>query len=107
MKKLGYIISKTKEGLIIAKSTIKDPRRLVGHIAYDKDLKRIGKIIDVIGRVDQPFIVIKPESKDVIEFIETGPVYYYVEKRTRRFQRRKGRKAKRRGGRGRPRSRRG
>ncbi len=107
MKKLGYIISKTKDGLIIAKSTIKDPRRLVGHIAYDKDLKRIGKIIDVIGRVDQPFIVIKPESKDVIEFIETGPVYYYVEKRTRRLQRRKGRKAKRRGGRGRPRSRRG
>ena len=106
MKKLGYIISKTKDGLIIAKSMIKDPRRLVGHIAYDKDLKRIGKIVDVIGRVDQPFVVIKPESKDVIEFIETGPVYYYVEKRTRRFLRRKGRKAKRRGGRERPRSRR-
>ncbi len=106
MKKLGYIISKTRDGLIIARSMIKDPRRLVGHIAYDKDLKRIGKIVDVIGRVDQPFVVIKPESKDVIEFIGTGPVYYYVEKRTKRFLRRKGRKAKRGEGRGRPRSRR-
>ncbi len=105
MKKLGYIISKTKDGLIIAKSKIKDPRKLVGHIAYDKDLKRIGKIVDVIGRVDQPFIVIKPESKDVIEYIETGPVYYYMEKRTKRFMRRKIRKAKHKRGRGKPRSR--
>ncbi len=105
MKKLGYIISKTNDGLIIAKSKIKDPRRLVGHIAYDKDLKRIGKIVDVIGRVDKPFIVIKPESKDVIEYIETGPVYYYMEKRTKRFMRRKNKKAKRKRGRGKPRSR--
>ncbi|NPA98118.1 MAG: RNA-binding protein [Crenarchaeota archaeon] len=106
MKKLGYIVNKTKDGLIIARSIIRDPRRLVGHTAYDKDLRRIGKIVDVIGRIDAPFVVIKPESKEVVEFVDTGPVYYYVERRPRRFLRRKGGKMKKRRGRGKKRSRR-
>ena len=54
MRKLGRVFNKTRNGLIVVQSLLKDPRRLVGASVYDEDLKKIGKVIDVIGRVDSP-----------------------------------------------------
>lgn len=81
MKRLGVIEVKTKDGLIIVKSDLRDPRKLVGSIVYDKDLRRLGKIVDVIGKTDSPYVVVKPETKEVVDFVEEGPVYYYVERK--------------------------
>ncbi len=98
MKKLGIIENKTTEGLLIIESLLKDPRKLVGAIVYDRDFRRLGKIIDVIGRADSPYIVVKPVDKRIAELVEVGTtVYYRIEKKPRRlFKKRKGRS--RRGG---------
>lgn len=82
MKRLGDIEVKTKDGLIIVKSVLRDPRKLVGSIVYDKDLRRLGKIVDVIGKTDSPYVVVKPEAMEIVDFVEEGPVYYYAERKT-------------------------
>ena len=101
MKKLGVAITKTKDGLLIVKAGVRDPRKLVGSLTYDKNMTRIGKIVDVIGRVDEPYVVIKPESREVLDIVELGLVYYYVERRKKVFKgKRKGKKRRdKRGGR--------
>lgn len=88
----------TKDGLVVVKSALKDPRRLVGSIVYDKDMRRIGRIVDVIGRVDSPYVIVKPEAKDITAIIEPGPVYYYVEKKLRRASERRKKKSRPREG---------
>jgi len=92
MKKLGELKHTTKTGLIVVKAFVKDPRSIVGAIAYDKDMRRIGKIVDVIGNVESPYVIIKPETKDILDLLEPGPVYYYVERKKRSKVRGRGRK---------------
>jgi len=96
MRRLGTIVSKTKTGLIVVKSQLKDPRRIVGAIVYDKDMKRVGKIVDVMGPIDSPYVVVKPDSKEIADLIESGYLYYYIERRPRRRGRKAPRKSRRR-----------
>ncbi len=84
MRKLGSIVSRTRTGLIVVKTELKDPRRTVGAIVYDEAMKRIGRIIDVIGPVDSPYVVVKPDSREIVDLIEPGNLYYYIERKTRR-----------------------
>lgn len=81
MRKLGEIVVKTRDKLLIVKSQVRDPRRLVGAVVYDSTLRRIGRIVDVIGKTDQPYVVVKPENREIVDFVEPGPAYYYVERR--------------------------
>jgi len=90
MKKLGEILHTASSGYIIATSILRDPKRLLNTIVYDRDLRRIGRIVDIIGPVNSPYVVIKPESKDILDSIEQGPVYYYMAKKRKS----KGRKSK-------------
>ncbi|WFO76104.1 RNA-binding protein [Desulfurococcaceae archaeon MEX13E-LK6-19] len=101
MRRLGELLHATKDGLLVVKSALKDPRKLVGSIVYDRDMKRIGRIVDVIGRTDSPYVIVKPESKDIIAVIEPGPVYYFVERKKRRFGEKKKKPSKKRGAGGR------
>ncbi len=95
MKKLGRVANVTKDGLIIVESILKDPRRIVGSQVYDSDIRLIGKIVDVIGRVDSPYVVVKPHTRELVEEVEPGSILYYriVEKR-RGKRARKPKKAK-------------
>jgi RNA-binding protein len=101
MRKLGEIVVKTRDKLLIVKSRLRDPRRVVGAIVYDRDLKRIGRVVDVIGRVNEPYVVIKPDNKDIVDYIEPGPVYYYIEKKPVQRTKRRGKASKAKRGRGR------
>ncbi len=96
MRRLGTIVSKTKAGLIVVKSQLKDPRRIVGAIVYDKYMKRIGKIVDVMGPVDSPYVVVKPDSKEIVDLIESGYLYYYIERKSRKRGGRTPKKGRRR-----------
>lgn len=106
MKKLGTIENKTTEGLLIVGSLLKDPRKLVGATVYDRDFRRLGKIIDVIGRTDSPYVVIKPMDKQIAELAELGSaVYYRVEKKPRRPSKKRKSRSRRGGGKKQPRRR--
>ncbi len=95
MKKLGRVSKITRDGLILVESILKDPRRLVGQQVYDPDLKVLGRIVDVIGRVESPYVVIKPLSSDIISLVEVGSTIYY--RTARKKPRRKPGRGRRRG----------
>lgn len=81
MRKLGNILIKTKNKLIVVKSTINNPERIIGTEVYSSELKKIGYIIDVIGRTGNPYIVVKPESLNIIDQLGFDTVLYYHERR--------------------------
>ncbi|WP_048192784.1 H/ACA ribonucleoprotein complex subunit GAR1 [Pyrolobus fumarii] len=100
MRKLGVVLHATRNGYIVVKP--EDTKQLppLGIPVYDRELrKKYGTILDVIGPVDNPLIVVKPESKEILKTVKSGEELYYVPPRPPR-------RRKRRGG-GRPSGRRG
>ncbi len=94
MKKLGILYNRSREGLLLIKTKIKNPEKLVGAIVYSEDMKRVGRITDIIGRVDEPYIVVKPESLEFAELLEKNSILYYYIPRRRGKRRGRGRKKK-------------
>ena len=85
MKKLGFLYGKTRDGLLIVKTIIKNPVKVVGAIVYDRDMNRIGAVVDVFGKVDEPYLVVKPENPELIEELEVdSPLYYFIPRRKER-----------------------
>lgn len=82
MRLLGEVLHVTKGGLIILKSLTKKPEQILNAIVVDRSMNRIGVIVDVIGPVESPFIVVKPSSAEVVKLIEGlgKPVLYYIGK---------------------------
>ncbi len=99
MRRLGKVYNKTSDGLLVVESELKDPRRLVGSFIYDEELRKIGKIIDIIGRVDSPYIIIKPIKKEFVDKITLGASIYYRISRKQSRRSKRPRKKKRGGGR--------
>ena len=83
MKKLGVALHISRSGNIIVKSSLRDLPPL-GARVFDKDMRRLGVIVDVIGPVDSPYIVVRPESSDVKLVFEPGTVYFAPPRRERR-----------------------
>jgi len=101
------VLHATRNGYIVVKPD--DPKTLpqLGLPVYDSELKKkYGTILDVIGPVDNPLIVVKPESKEVLKEVKSGEELYYVPPRPRRKRARRkrpggaGGKQKRRKGKG-------
>ncbi len=86
MRRLGNIRSVTRDGVLVVKPVelpSGDYRGLVGAIVYDSSSRRIGRIVDLIGRVESPYVVVRAESRAVLDEIEE-PLYYYKPKPPRR-----------------------
>lgn len=83
MKKLGNLYVKTKSKLLVAKSIIDNPKQVIGAEVYDNNMRKIGLVIDVIGQVSNPYVVIKPDSSEVIDYLDIGSVLYYLVRRKR------------------------
>ncbi len=103
VEKLGTVLHATRNGYIVV--VPEDPKKLprLGLPVYDKDLRiKYGSILDVIGPVEKPLIVVKPASKEVLESIKPGEELYYVPPRPKRKKPRRprgGGKPRKRGGR--------
>ena len=95
MKKLGLLHSKARNGLLVVKSMVKNPVKVIGAIVYDRDMNRIGLVTDVIGRVDEPFLIVKPDAPEKIEDLEINSILYYYIPQRRRSRRGRGRKSRR------------
>ncbi len=59
MRRVAYFLHKSSSGRLIAKVLAHKPPR-IGIKIYDSRGKLVGRIIDVIGPVSSPYIVIKP-----------------------------------------------
>lgn len=61
-----------------------NPLRVVNAIVYDNSMRRLGIVVDVIGRVDSPFVVVKPDTPELVEELEPNTILYYYIPRPRR-----------------------
>jgi len=93
MRKLGTALHISRSGNIIVKIEVEHPPP-IGSRVFDKNLRKLGTLTDLIGPVSSPYAVVKPESSEVKLFFEPGPVYYTLPKRkpTRRKVRRRKKK---------------
>ena len=95
MRKLGTALHISRSGNIIVKIEQRGPPPL-GSRVFDRDLRRLGVVVDIIGPTSSPYAVVKPESSEVKLLFEPGPVYYSLPRRQIRRRGRQRRKKSRR-----------
>ncbi|MEZ0394350.1 MAG: RNA-binding protein [Desulfurococcaceae archaeon] len=83
MRILGLVETQTKDGYIVVRPSIRDPLEALNLYAFDENARRIGKIVDVIGRTDDPRLVIKAESQALVSELLGKPLYYMPRKHKR------------------------
>ncbi|MEM4699527.1 MAG: hypothetical protein QXT74_01090 [Candidatus Nezhaarchaeales archaeon] len=60
MKRLGRVLHSLKSGLIIVKLQGSSSPPAIGSSVLSKEGGVVGVVRDVIGRVDSPYVVVKP-----------------------------------------------
>lgn len=95
MKRLGEVLHVAKNNYIIVK--IEDPDRIpkLGVKVFDEFRRELGQLLDVIGPVSQPYAVVKPLDKRVVEMVKPGLVAYYLAPRPKKHRRREKKKGRR------------
>lgn len=86
LKLIGYSELVSKNGYLIAKPYSKDVVKTVGLNVYDVLGRRVGIIVDVIGRVDNPRLVIKLLDIRIGELLASRrePLYYVFSRQRRK-----------------------
>lgn len=79
MKKLGKVAIIARNGNLLIKSS--KPQR-IGTPVVDQQIKRLGKIVDVIGPVRAPYIVVN--TKGLGKQLKVGDVLYLMDKQPQR-----------------------
>lgn len=87
MRLLGTTETYTKDGYLVIKPHVKDVLRCVGGIVYDSNGRRVGVAVDVIGRVDDPRIVVKLDHRDLGELLLARKERLYYTTPTRKKSR--------------------
>lgn len=59
MRRLGEVV-RTAQGLVIVRCVDDEPPR-IGAEAIDDGLATVGRVVDVFGPVDRPYLAISPE----------------------------------------------
>ena len=59
MRLLGVFIHVAKDGGYIFKSKIKKPEKVVGEKVYDKDMRVVGRVVDLMGSTKAPYLKVK------------------------------------------------
>ncbi len=95
MRRLGRIARAVKKDLALVKIENSKNIPKIGEKVYGPDLGVLGKILDIIGRVEEPFAVVKPLRSDT-DFTRMIGQLVYTKKFTGNKQGRKKRPNKRR-----------
>ncbi len=87
MRRLGEVYRVARNKYIVVK--IDDPERLprLGVKVFDEYRREIGRLLDIIGPVKQPYAVVKPVDENVVEKVKPGLVTYYPPPRPPRRRR--------------------
>ncbi|MEM4718164.1 MAG: RNA-binding protein [Desulfurococcaceae archaeon] len=83
MRLLGIAENWIKDGYLLVKPSIGRPLSLLGAIIHDSNGHRIGRVVDIIGRVNDPRIVVKLDYRELGELIaiRKDPVYYSIQRK--------------------------
>ncbi|MDY6965316.1 MAG: Gar1/Naf1 family protein [Halobacteriota archaeon] len=68
MKKLGIVINTTSQGNLLVRGKLPTKGKVddlrIGSTVVTKKMKKIGRVYDIIGPVQQPYVTIKPNISD-------------------------------------------
>ncbi|WP_434730920.1 RNA-binding protein [Thermogladius sp. KZ2Tp1] len=76
MRRLGFVEVVGKNGILVVRPSVNVREDLIGSLVYDSNLRRLGKVVDIVGRVDDPRVIVKLESRDLASTIRDYNVYY-------------------------------
>lgn len=82
MRRLGTVVSIYKNKLVVVKPAVKNVLETYGSEVFDSSMTRIGFVIDIIGNVNNPYVIVKPTSSDLTYVVEQGSTLFFS--RTRR-----------------------
>lgn len=90
MRRLGVIDVVSEKGFVIVRSFIKGDALLsaLNSTVYDSDFKKIGRVVDIIGNVEEPRVVVKLEAEGAKP--EAGQVVYYYKPEGRAPRKKRG-----------------
>jgi rRNA processing protein Gar1 len=75
MKKIGKVTTTNKKGNFLVKST---KAHRIGLQVVNQEIKKVGKVVDVIGPAKAPYIVIN--ARDAKAQVKKGEVVYLMDK---------------------------
>lgn len=86
MQLLGIADVYNREGYLLVKPHVSQVLKYVGVVALDKNGRKVGKVVDVIGRTDDPRFVVKLDYREIGEILvrRKEEVYFTHPRRTRR-----------------------
>lgn len=70
----GKVLTISKQGRIIVKLREHVPQ--LGARVYDKNLRYVGVVVDVIGNVSSPYAVVRPLSARDLKGFLNEPLYF-------------------------------
>jgi len=65
LRRLGYFIHTTASGKMLVKLTVPRPPR-IGSRVFDRNGKYVGRVVDVIGPIRSPYVLVKPARKEAV-----------------------------------------
>lgn len=79
MKKLGKVSIIARNGNLLVQSS--KPQR-IGTPVVDQQIKRLGKVVDVIGPIKAPYIVVN--ARGYTKQLKVGDILYLMDKQPQR-----------------------
>lgn len=73
MRRLGEVV-RTAQGLAVVRCPDADHPD-IGTMVLDEDLETVGRVVDVFGPVERPYLAVSPDASVALPSLLGGPVY--------------------------------
>jgi RNA-binding protein len=73
MRRLGEVV-RTAQGLAVIRCP-DDAHPDIGTMVLDEDLETVGRVVDVFGPADRPYLAVTPDDGVALPSLVGGPVY--------------------------------
>ncbi|TSD16067.1 H/ACA RNA-protein complex protein Gar1 [Haloglomus irregulare] len=73
MRRLGEVV-RTAQGLAVVRCP-DDDHLDIGTMVLDEDLETVGRVVDVFGPADRPYLAVTPDDGVALPSLVGGPVY--------------------------------
>lgn len=86
MRLLGIAENWIKDGYLLVKPSVTEPLSYLGALVHDSHGHKIGRVVDIIGRVDDPRIIVKLDYRELGELIamRKDRVYYSIHRKQKK-----------------------
>ena len=87
MRLLGIPEIYSKDGYVVVKPLVKNVLKCLGSLVFNNSGRRVGIVTDIIGRIDDPRVIVKLDNKDLGEFLVSRRERLYFAKKVRKEKR--------------------